>query len=68
MSVVTSPVTKNYASTWLIDSGCTSHMTSRLSDFEELDPSHKSKVKIGDSMSNHQSKINMLENTKKKVN
>ena len=46
MFVVTSHPTKNYAFTWLIDSGCTSHMTPRLSDFKELDHSHKSKVKI----------------------
>ena len=47
MFVVTSHATKNYASTWLIDSGCTSHMTPRLSGFKKLDQPHKSKVKIG---------------------
>ena len=36
----------NYSS-WLIDSGCTNHMTAYLSLFKDLDKSYLSKVKIG---------------------
>ncbi|KAL6349726.1 hypothetical protein AAG906_041133 [Vitis piasezkii] len=39
--------TNSYTETWLIDSGCTNHMTPELSYFRELDRSYKSKVKIG---------------------
>jgi len=34
-------------SSWLIDSGCTNHMTADLSLFKDLDKSYVSKVKIG---------------------
>ena len=33
---------------WLIDSGCTHHMTSRLQSFKTLDKNYYSKVRIGD--------------------
>ena len=33
--------------TWLIDSGCTSHMTPNLQSFTSLDMAFQSKVKIG---------------------
>ncbi|RVX16400.1 Copia protein [Vitis vinifera] len=45
--IVTSHATSSCAKTWLIDSGCTNHMTPELSYFKELDKSYKSKVKIG---------------------
>ena len=45
--IVTSLVTSSCTETWLIDSGCTNHMTPELSYFRELDQSYKSKVKIG---------------------
>ena len=45
--IVTSHVTNSCTETWLIDSGCTNHMTPELSYFRELDQSYKSKVKIG---------------------
>ncbi|XP_031252336.1 uncharacterized protein LOC116110254 [Pistacia vera] len=32
---------------WLIDSGCTNHMTTNLEDFVNLDKSYHSKVKVG---------------------
>jgi hypothetical protein len=34
-------------SSWLIDSGCTNHMTAYLSLFKDLDKSYVSKVRIG---------------------
>ena len=34
-------------SSWLIDSGCTNHMTADLSLFKDLDKSYMSKVRIG---------------------
>jgi len=39
--------TKVNDSSWLIDSGCTNHMTEYLSLFKDLDKSYLSKVKIG---------------------
>ncbi|KAL6323788.1 hypothetical protein AAG906_002256 [Vitis piasezkii] len=45
--IVTSHATSSCTETWLIDSGCTNHMTLELSCFKELDQSYKSKVKIG---------------------
>ena len=39
--------TKVNDSSWLIDSGCTNHMTADLSLFKELDKSYLSKVRIG---------------------
>jgi hypothetical protein len=39
--------TKVNDSSWLIDSGCTNHMTAYLSLFKDLDKSYLSKVKIG---------------------
>ncbi|RVW71674.1 Retrovirus-related Pol polyprotein from transposon TNT 1-94 [Vitis vinifera] len=45
--IVTSHATSSCTETWLIDSGCTNHMTPELSCFKELDQSYKSKVKIG---------------------
>ncbi|RVX16361.1 hypothetical protein CK203_014409 [Vitis vinifera] len=45
--IVTSHATSSCTKTWLIDSGCTNHMTPELSYFKELDKSYKSKVKIG---------------------
>ena len=46
MFIVTSHATNSYTETWLIDSGCTNHMTPELSYFRELDWSYKSKMKI----------------------
>ena len=34
-------------SSWLIDSGCTNHITTDLSLFRDLDKSYLSKVRIG---------------------
>jgi len=34
-------------SSWVIDSGCTNHMTANLSLFKDLDKSYMSKVRIG---------------------
>ncbi|RVX04494.1 Retrovirus-related Pol polyprotein from transposon RE1 [Vitis vinifera] len=44
--IVTSHATSSCTETWLIDNGCTNHMTPELSCFKELDQSYKSKVKI----------------------
>ena len=44
--IITSHTTSICIETWLIDSGCTNHMTPQLSYFRELDQSYKSKVKI----------------------
>ena len=32
---------------WLVDSGCTHHMTSNVAIFKELDKGYASKVKVG---------------------
>ncbi|KAL4340682.1 hypothetical protein GQ457_08G019310 [Hibiscus cannabinus] len=41
-------VAANKLEAWLIDSGCTHHMTPHLDLFKVLDKSYKSRVKIGD--------------------
>jgi hypothetical protein len=39
--------TKANDSSWLIDSGCTNHMTADMSLFKDLDKSYLSRVRIG---------------------
>ena len=45
MALQTSTISKK--NTWLIDSGCTSHMTKHLSIFSSIDRSIKPKIKLG---------------------
>ena len=45
--VATCYATNCCSGAWLIDSGCTNHMTYDASFFKELDRSYTSKVKIG---------------------
>lgn len=45
--MVTCFATSNSSESWLIDSGCTNHMTYDEDIFKELDSSVESKVRIG---------------------